>query len=191
MSFIENLKNNLTVPNALSFMRIIIVVPFVMSVIADDYITAVSILVISGITDLLDGIIARKFNQVTELGKMIDPTADKITLMAVMICVGLKFPAVYPFMIIMILKEVLMLTAGGILVLLKEKPPAARWYGKLATAVFYVSIVMIIGAKAFFGFENAIFNEVLMLLTALCMFYAVFRYGRIFIKTIKVRKTEK
>ncbi|MBR2579106.1 MAG: CDP-alcohol phosphatidyltransferase family protein, partial [Clostridia bacterium] len=131
MSFIENIKNNLTVPNALSFMRIIIVVPFVMSVVADDYITAVSILVISGITDFLDGMIARKFNQVTELGKMIDPTADKITLMAVMICVGLKFPAVYPFMIILILKEILMLAAGGILVLLGEKPPAARWYGKV------------------------------------------------------------
>ncbi len=188
MSFIDKLKDNLTVPNALSIMRIIIVIPFVMSVMADDYITAVSILVISGITDILDGMIARKFNQVTELGKMIDPTADKLTLMAVMICVGLKFPAVYPFMVILILKEVLMLMAGGILVLLKQTPPAARWYGKMATAVFYVSLVMIIGAKAFFSFENVVFNEVLMFLTAICMFYAVFRYGEIFIKIIKTRK---
>ena len=175
---IESLKNNLTV------------FPFVMSVMSDDYMTAVCILIISGITDLFDGIIARKFNQVTQLGKMIDPTADKITLMAVMVCVGLKFKAVFPFMIILIIKEVVMLLAGGILLLMKRTPPAAKWYGKCATIAFYVSIILIIGAKAIFNYESYDLNQILMYITVACMLYSVVRYGQIFVKTIKERKVE-
>lgn len=188
MSFSENIKKDLTVPNALTLMRIVVVLPFVMSVIYNDYITAVVILIISGITDFLDGIIARKFNQVTELGKMLDPTADKITLVAVMVCVGIKFPAVYPFMIILIAKELVMLIGGAILIGMKSVPPAARWYGKFATVVFYFSIIVIIGAKAFFGYENEVLSRTLMYLTAIFMFYAVLRYGRIFVNTIKLQK---
>ena len=190
MSFCEKIKNDLTVPNALSLMRIVVVLPFVMSVIYDDYITAVAILIISGVTDFLDGIIARKFNQVTELGKMLDPTADKITLVAVMVCVGIKFPEVYPFMIILIAKELIMLAGGAVLISMEQRPPAAKWYGKAATAVFYVSIIVIIGAKAFFGYESGILNSVLMCLTAACMFYAVVRYGMIFLRSLKSKKAE-
>lgn len=190
MSFSEKIKKDITVPNALTLMRIVVVLPFVMSVMYDDYITAVVILVISGITDFLDGIIARKFNQVTELGKMLDPTADKITLVAVMVCVGIKFPEVYPFMIILIAKELIMLIAGAVLLGMKQRPPAAKWYGKIATIVFYLSIIVIIGAKAFFGYENEIMSRVLMYLTAICMFYAVIRYGSIFIQTVKSQKME-
>ena len=128
MNFMEYLTKNLTVSNVLSLMRIVTIVPFVMAVLSDDYITAVSILVISALTDFLDGAIARKFGQITDLGKMLDPTADKLTLMAVMICVGIKFPEVFPFMIILIVKEVIMLAAGAIMIALGCAPPAAKWY---------------------------------------------------------------
>ena len=188
MKFIEYLTKNLTVPNALSLMRIIIIIPFIMAAVSGDYITAVSILAISALTDFLDGAIARKFNQITDLGKMLDPTADKITLMAVMICVGAKFPEVFPFMVVLIAKEVVMLIAGAILIFLKETPPAARWYGKVATVTFYISIILIIGLKAFFNYSNGDFNKVLMYVVAIFMFYAVVRYGRSFWEVIKSRK---
>lgn len=81
------LKKNLTIPNMLSLLRILVLVPFVISVTKNNYIAAGLILIISGLTDLFDGYIARKLNQVTRLGEMLDPTADKLTLMTVMICV--------------------------------------------------------------------------------------------------------
>lgn len=188
MKFIESITKNLTVPNALSLMRIIIIVPFVMAVLSDDYMTGVSILIISALTDFLDGVIARKFDQVTELGKMLDPTADKITLTAVMVCVGIKFPEVFPFMIVLIAKEIVMLIAGAVLIFLKQTPPAAKWYGKVATVMFYVSIILIIGLKAFLNYSNDVFNKVLMCLVVASMFYAVLRYGQVFFETIKNRK---
>lgn len=188
VNFMEYLTKNLTVSNVLSLMRIVTIVPFVMAVLSDDYITAVSILVISALTDFLDGAIARKFGQITDLGKMLDPTADKLTLMAVMICVGIKFPEVFPFMIILIVKEVIMLAAGAVMIALGCAPPAAKWYGKVATGMFYASIVTIIGTKAFCNYSNDILNSTLMCVTATTMFYAVFRYGQIFLESIKNRK---
>lgn len=176
----------LTVPNILSALRIFIIVPLFLSIMDDNYILASVLLVLSGISDMLDGIIARKFNQVTRLGKMFDPTADKLTLMAVMICVGLKFPKIYPFMIILILKEVAMLLAGVIILKRKQTPPAAKWYGKVSTVVFYISVITIIGLKAVWNLDLEWLNVLLMSITALCMIYSVVRYFNIFMSIIKL-----
>ena len=178
-------KGNLTVPNILSVMRIILIFPFVISILNDNYIHAGIILILSGISDLLDGIIARKLNQITTLGKILDPMADKLTLMAVMICFGIKFPCIFPFMIILVFKELCMLFGGAILIKQKKIPTTARWYGKFATVVFYFSVIIIIGLKALFGIENYFVNLSLMLLTALCMCYSIFRYFQIFMFIIK------
>ena len=131
------IKNDLlTVPNFLSVIRIILIWPFVVSVVRNEYVWAGIILAVSGLSDLFDGITARKFNQVTRLGKMLDPAADKLTLMAVMICVGMKFPKIYPFMILLISKEVIMLMASVFLLGRKKTPTSAKWFGKAATVVF-------------------------------------------------------
>lgn len=178
-------KRNITVPNILSFLRIVIVIPFVLSFMEDNYVLAGGLLILSGLSDLFDGIIARKFNQITPLGKMLDPTADKLTLMAVMMCVGLKFPKVFPFMVILVVKEVLMLLAGLILICRNQSPPPARWYGKLATVVFYISVILIIVLKALMGIDNGYINLTLMIITATCMMYALFKYFKIFVSMIK------
>lgn len=180
-----NWKKNMSVPNMLSLLRIVIIIPFVSSFMKDNYILAGALLVLSGLSDLFDGIIARKFNQITPLGKMLDPTADKLTLMAVMVCVGLKLPKIFPFMILLIIKEVLMLIAGLILIKRNQSPPSAKWYGKLATVVFYVSVILIIALKALWGVDNGYINLILMIITAGCMIYALFRYFKIFISMIK------
>lgn len=173
-------KDNLNIPNILSAIRIFLIVPFILSMFKDDYITAGIVLLVSGLSDLFDGMIARELGQVTNLGKMLDPTADKLTLTAVMICVGIKFPSIFPFMIILVIKEVSMILAGVFLLGKKLVPPAAQWYGKLATVVFYISVITIISLKAFWGISIEALNISLMLLTALCMCYAMFRYCKIF-----------
>ncbi len=180
-----DLKSNLTVPNILSLMRIIILLPFAIFVVREDYIKAGLILILSGLTDLFDGYIARKFNQVTKIGKMLDPTADKLTLMAVMICVSLKFPSVLPFMIILIIKEVSMLVAGAFLLKKKKNPPSSKWYGKFSTFMFYVSITAIIGAKAVWNIDIEFLNIFLMSMTSICMLYSLWRYFNIFVSIIK------
>ena len=185
------IRKNLNIPNVLSIIRIIFIIPFVFAVVDDDYTTAGIILIISGISDFLDGYIARKYNQITRFGKMLDPTADKLTLMAVMVCVGIKFNKIFPFMIILITKEILMLIAGIILLRKKLTPPSAKWYGKLSTIVFYVSIIIIISLKAIWNLDIEILDVSLIGLTAFFMIYVLIRYFCIFREMIKNLKLTK
>ena len=173
------------IPNTLTILRIIFIIPFVIAVSKNNYVLAGIVLVISGVSDLFDGIIARKYGQITRIGKMLDPMADKLTLMAVMICFGIKFPKIFPFMILLIVKEVLMLVAGAMMLNYKLTPPAARWYGKISTAIFYVSVITIILLKAVWNIDCEILNIILMTLTATFMLYALYRYFKIFKMMIK------
>ena len=72
----KEISKNLTIPNILSVFRILILVPFVFYVNNENYVAAGIVLVISGLTDLFDGFLARSLGQVTHLGEMLDPTAD-------------------------------------------------------------------------------------------------------------------
>jgi len=181
----EKIIKNLNIPNILSFVRILVLVPFVLCVYKDNYLWAGIILIFSGITDLLDGYLARKFNQITKLGKMLDPIADKLTLMTVMICSSIKFPKIFPFMMILILKEILMFVASIILLKLKKNPPASKWYGKISTVVFYFSITTIICIKAIFNLDIENLNIFLMSITSICMLYSLGRYFNIFVFILK------
>ncbi len=97
-------KDFITIPNLLSFLRIILIVPFVCFFLNENYIMAAIILIISGLTDACDGFIARTFNQITELGKMLDPIADKLTLIAIMVCITIFSPIVLPVMLVLIIR---------------------------------------------------------------------------------------
>ena len=186
-----NFKEIFNIPNTLSFTRIILIIPFVLSVAVENYLLAGGVLLLSGLSDVLDGFFARRLSQTTVLGKVLDPIADKLTLIAVMICTAAKFSEVFPFMMILIAKEFLMLVAGGIL-LKKSRPTiSARWYGKVATAAFYVSVITIIGMKAIWARSYLILNLTLMCMTAVLMFYALFKYFVIFKNAFKVEAAKK
>ena len=92
----KKVNKNLNIPNALSFFRMLLIPVFIVFYMMADktdyiyYVYAASALILSGLTDLFDGVIARKFNQITELGKILDPIADKLTQMAVVVCVAIK-----------------------------------------------------------------------------------------------------
>ncbi len=128
------------IPNMLTILRFILI-PFIVVFIAfNNYIAAFVVLTISGITDILDGFIARKFNFITNFGKLIDPLADKTTQISVL--VTLAFKDIIPFwiLIIVFLKEFLMI-AGASFLYGKELVVSSKWYGKLTTVLFYVAIV--------------------------------------------------
>ena len=141
----KNWNKNINVPNALSLFRIVLIVPFVYYFLHEQIVPAAACLVLSGLSDMFDGMIARKFHQITELGKMLDPVADKLTQGTVAVCLAIEQPVLIPLLAIFIVKELLMLVAGSFLVLKKKKrPTGSKWYGKVATILFYFSFTILL-----------------------------------------------
>lgn len=188
LQFEKGFKNIFTVSNLLTFFRIILIVPFILFFLKENYVAACICVVLSGISDALDGFIARRFNQVTELGKILDPIADKLTLVAVIICVGMIINDIIPLVIILVTKDLLMLCGGYFLLKQGITPPAAKWFGKVSTAIFYVSIVIIVFGKAFFNYENVVLTITLLIVTACAMIFALVNYFIMFIRLLKDKK---
>ena len=186
-----NLKDFKTIPNLLSILRILLIIPFVIFFLRGNYIAAAVMIIISGLSDAMDGFIARRFNQITDLGKMLDPLADKLTLIAIMICIVILFPIVLPIVIILIIKDVIMMIGASVLLNSDIKPPAARWYGKIATVMFYFSVSLIVFLKAAFNYENSVLSLVLLGITAVMMIFALIEYFLIFRKLKNSTNTDK
>lgn len=129
------------IPNALTILRFILI-PFIVYYIAKEkYVDAFIYLTISGITDVLDGIIARKFNFITNFGKLIDPLADKATQISILVTLSLKSIIPIWILVIVFLKEFVMVSGASFLYG-KELVVSSRWYGKLSTVLFYIAIVL-------------------------------------------------
>lgn len=178
-------KKDINVPNMLSLLRIFIIVPFVIFFLKERYILAGVMLAISGISDMFDGFIARKFDCITRLGKLLDPVADKLTLAAVMICLGIKFHSLLVIVIILLFKDLSMIVAGSILLKRGIEPPASRWYGKLSTAFFYFSVIIIVGVKAIFEVEIPMLTIILLTITTVLMMFSLINYFILFLKLMK------
>ncbi len=185
---VEKRNQNLTVPNLISVIRIIIIPFFAYFYLDGNLIVAAVLLVLSGLSDMFDGMIARKFNQITAVGKLLDPFADKLTQGVVAICLAVRIPQVRAILIIFIVKELLMLAGGIVLVNRHKRPSAARWYGKVSTALFYLSVAIIVvmdtfivvGAELFWAVSN-----VLLIVTAVFMIYSLIRYIFVFMEIVK------
>jgi len=145
----------LTIPNLLSVIRIALIPVFAILFYDGEYGWAVLVLAISGSTDFFDGKIARKFNQISALGKLLDPIADKLTQITIAIVFYLTFSnssdetvkAFSWIFLIFIIKEVVMVIGGAIMIMFGLKPVAAEMPGKVATFAFYfiMCIVMAFG----------------------------------------------
>jgi len=128
------------IPNILTISRFFLIPFIIYFLILDNYPLAFIFLTLSALTDVLDGFIARKFNFITNFGKLIDPLADKATQISVLIT--LTFKDVIPFWMILVvaLKEATMI-AGASFLYGKELVVSSKWYGKLSTVLFYIAIV--------------------------------------------------
>lgn len=138
-------KDFLTVPNLLSFIRLLMVPLIVwLYICKKDYNLTVAVIVLSGITDIADGFIARTFNMVSDVGKVLDPIADKLTQAALMFCLATRYRMLLIPIIIFIVKESLMLLFGYITLEVTAKINSAKWYGKVNTAVLYAVMAALI-----------------------------------------------
>lgn len=186
----QSIKSNMTVPNALTALRIIIIYPLTRFLLQQNYIMAGVMILLSAFTDMMDGFIARKFNQVSNLGKILDPIADKLTLISVVICVNVLYPDIRMFTIVLVIKELLMLSGGAVLLKLRIRPPAARWYGKLSTIIFYTCVTTLILLRAIWSYTNAILTLSLLSLTTAAMLFSLVMYTLLFIDLIKEKNKQ-
>lgn len=174
-----------TVPNLITYVRFILIIPFAYFFLKEQYILSALCIGLSGLSDCFDGLAARKLKQVTSIGKILDPIADKITLLVVVVCMVILVPVVLPVLIVLLLKDVLMLLGGTDLINKGITPPAAKWYGKVGTVVFYISVCIIVFLKAIFNYENFALDLTLLSVTALTMIFALYQYGKIYVQLIK------
>lgn len=135
-----------TIPNWLSFLRIALIPVFVVLFLKGYVLAAVIVMACAAITDLFDGKIARKFNQVSNLGKLLDPIADKLSQMAIVIVLIVTYwdNAIRYLFMFFILKEIIMLLGGAILLSKGMRPTAAEIWGKVATTIFYIGMIILL-----------------------------------------------
>lgn len=131
----------MNIPNILTAIRFLIVPVFAYFLHIKDYTIATLLFILAGTTDILDGYIARRFNIITEWGKLADPLADKFIQLTALIILTLQGKIPIPVIIIVALKEIIMVI-GSLLLYRKNVVVSANWYGKLATVIFYFAIIM-------------------------------------------------
>lgn len=131
-------KQILTIPNLLSMFRILLI-PLIVWLYCgkQDYPLAAWVLVLSGATDIADGFIARHFHMVSDLGKVLDPIADKLTQTAALGCLLTRFQAVWWLLGVLVVKEAVMAVMGILVIRRTKAVYSAAWHGKLATCVLY------------------------------------------------------
>ena len=202
--FNENVKdlfeNWNTIPNWLCFVRIALIPVFSFFFIKEQYIAAFITMIVVALTDVFDGKIARKYNMVSNLGKILDPIADKLSQIAIVIILLVKFwdgPLKY-ILFLFIFKELLMIIGAAILMSKGMRPVAAEIWGKLATVVFYTFMITIIaigpdGALLsidfFKGLElNNTVIMIMVIISAILAFASLFGYAPGFIRQLKENK---
>ena len=129
------------IPNLLTCLRFILI-PFIfLSVIHQRFIISIILFTLSCITDVLDGHIARKFNYITDIGKLLDPLSDKLTQISLLLALSILNILPWWILVIVLLKECTMIISATMLYSKKDVVVYSKWYGKLATSLFYVAIV--------------------------------------------------
>ena len=135
----------MNIPNILTFIRICLIPVFVWRFYVGDLTTAAWILVVSGLTDVLDGYIARRYNLVTKWGIVFDPFADKLTQATAAFCIAIKlYQPMWIVFIFIVIKELCQLFGGTLLYKKSDTVVKAKWYGKVATFVFYCAFFLFI-----------------------------------------------
>lgn len=136
-------KQWLTIPNILSFFRILLIPLIVwLYYVQKQYGLTIAVLVLSGLTDIVDGFIARKFNMISDVGKILDPIADKLTQGVTILCMTTRFPLMWLLFISLMLKEILMGVMGIIVIRKTGVVNGAKWHGKVTTCMIYVTMIV-------------------------------------------------
>ena len=136
------LKQILSLPNVLSFIRLALI-PFILwaFLIGEVYLSA-GLIVLSALTDIVDGYIARTYDMVTPLGKALDPIADKLTLFSILIALSIYSRIIFIVLFLFAIKEVILGIEGIIIIKKTGTTYSSRWHGKLTTVFLYLTMLV-------------------------------------------------
>ena len=178
----------LTIPNLLSFFRLCLIPVFMwLYCVEKNYLWTGIVLIISGLTDTVDGIIARKFNMISDLGKVLDPIADKVTQAAMLFCLLTRFPLMIAPLALMVVKEFFMGVTGLMVIQKTGKVFGADWHGKVNTWLLYAMMIL----HVFWYNIPDIVSKVLIGICVVMMLISLVLYGRHNLKALRETGTEK
>lgn len=177
----------LAIPNLISLFRLALIPYFIYYYLnaqtEAQYNWAAFIVLFSGFTDYLDGVIARKFDMITDLGKVLDPFADKLTQLAIVICLVMTWEYMWILVILFVFKEISLLICNIVLYKHGKVMDGALWYGKVSTFTFYGCALFLVA----FPNMNQTTANVLMIITGAMLVMAYVMYTRWFIIQLKER----
>ena len=173
-------KNILTIPNFLSLLRILMIPRILWLYLAEKNPRAASaVIILSGLTDIADGIIARKCNMISDFGKILDPIADKLTQVALIVSISLTYKKMLWLVALFVIKETIVALLGYITMRNTDSINSAKWYGKLSTFVLYASMIVMI----LFALPNwAVTAFIVLCSVVLCL--SLVMYTRFYIKEL-------
>ena len=141
-------KEIFTIPNLLSIFRLALIPLYVAIYLnarsSTDYHLAAAILAVSCLTDLIDGQIARRFNMISTVGKVLDPLADKVTQFTMVICLSVKYPILWSLVILIFIKEIFQLVAGLLRFRKGKMLKGAQITGKICTTILFISLILLV-----------------------------------------------
>lgn len=147
--FIKDWKKDLfTIPNMLSLLRLALI-PIYTGIYLNadctrDYFLSGGILVVSCMTDMIDGQIARRFNMISNVGKILDPIADKMTQLTLTVCLSLRYPILRMVLLLFLAKELFQAVAAYIMFRRGKALPGSIPAGKVCTAVLFISFILLV-----------------------------------------------
>lgn len=175
----------ITIPNMLSILRLVLVVVFAVLYDNDnsfsENVPALLVLLVSGITDFLDGRIARRYNMISEVGKILDPIADKVTEAVIAICLWEKYALMKVMFIVLVIKEIFMCVSGAIVIKITKINNGAKWFGKVSTFIFYIVTICLLLLPRI----KNIYANTLIWICIFFMLFSLVMYAATYIKMLK------
>ncbi len=174
----------MNIPNIISCIRIMLVPLFVHFYISGSIRAAAAVLLACALSDMLDGMIARRFNMVTDLGKILDPVADKLIQAAMMLCLALKIPRLWILLGLHIFRELILAAMGFYVMRATGLVCGAKWYGKLCTAFIYASMLTLLAVP---GIPDR-FVTMLIFVCAALIAMCLFMYFSVYLRVLRRRR---
>lgn len=173
-------KEIFSIPNLLCYLRFLLVGWFFYLYMQGSYFESALVIAIGGITDCLDGQIARRCHMITQLGKILDPLADKAMQLAIAIALTTRYHLMGILLVLFLVKEIFQVVCCLIGLRKHKKLDGAMWFGKVSTAVYYVLTVLLI---AFVDMPIWLVNTCICI-TLFCLAYAFVMYAITFYRML-------
>ena len=176
-----------TIPNLLSYLRLALIPPIIWLYCAcRSYTAAAWMMAFSAATDVIDGWIARRFNMITDWGKIIDPIADKLTQIAICFCLAWRYIPVRFMLVLLIVKEVYMGIIGLVFIHKTDTVEGSVWYGKMTTVIFFLIALILVMAPGLP--QHAVI--VLVSLESAAILFSMVAYTRRYLKLYHAHRDE-